>query len=64
MSAYGITSDFCSVTKTSKDTIILKPNNMYIGTELDDYKLNKLYELYSALLIVQYGEDCKNREVR
>lgn len=59
MSAYGITSNICSVTKTSKDTLVLKPANKYIGTELNDNKLSKLYGLYSALLMVQYEEDLK-----
>ena len=63
MSAYGITSDFCSVTKTSKDTLLLKPNTMYIGTELDDDKLNKLYGMYCGLLMMQYSEDCERRKI-
>lgn len=62
MSAYGITSDICSVTKISKDTLVLKPANKYIGTELNDNKLSKLYGLYSALLMVQYEEDCERKE--
>ena len=57
MSAYAVTSDIASITKTSKDTLMIKPHNKYAGTELDDEKLNKLYATYCGLLLMQYVED-------
>lgn len=60
MSYYGITNDFASATKTSKDTILLTPHNQYLGTELNDEKFEKLYAMYLGLLLMQYNEDCKN----
>jgi len=60
MSAYAITSDIASVTKTSKDTIMIKPHSKYVGTELDDDKFDKLYATYCGLLMMQYQEDCEH----
>lgn len=61
MSAYGVTSDIASITKTSKDTLIIKPHNQYVGTELSDDKLDKLYGMYCGLLLIQYAEDCESK---
>lgn len=61
MSAYAVTSEIASITKTSKDTLIIKPYNQYVGTELSDDKLDKLYAMYCGLLMMQYAEDCKSK---
>lgn len=63
MSAYTLTSDIASITKTSKDTLLIKPHNQYFGTELSDDKLNKLYAMYCGLLIMQYAEDCEKKMI-
>lgn len=61
MSAYAVTSDIASITKNSRDTLLVKPHNQYVGTELSDEKLNKLYAMYCGLLMMQYAEDCENK---
>lgn len=61
MSVYAVTSEIASITKTSKDTLIIKAHNQYVGTELSDDKLNKLYGMYIGLLLMQYAEDCESK---
>lgn len=59
MSAYAIRSELASFTKLSKNTITIKPLNLYMDTELNDERLHKLYSMYCGLLIEQYAEDCE-----
>lgn len=59
MGAFGITNDICSVTKTSKSTLVITPHNQYCNTELDDNRLSKLWCYYVSLLTSQYKEDCE-----
>ena len=53
----SVTSDFASVAKKSKYTILLKPKNQYANTELNNDRFNKLYSFYVGLLLEQYAED-------
>lgn len=60
MNSSYITSPIAVLTKLSKDSINIKPNNDNIGIELNDERTYKLYETYCCLLIEQREENRVN----
>lgn len=52
-----IITDFAQLLKQTKDTIILKPKEIYTGVELNDERMRKLIATYIVLIMEQQNEE-------